>query len=104
MMSGIGTENKEGTKMKTLLLAILIMTGTTAAYAGNHSVSFPKSDCNEMLMGIVDLLEEADKEWAFLQDNPKDSSYAVEHAQKIQWLVGLAADYTTIYKAFCDKS
>ena len=36
---------------------ILIMTGTTAAYAGNHSVSFPKSDCNEMLMGIVDLLE-----------------------------------------------
>ena len=90
--------------MKTLLLASLIMTGTTAAYAGNLSVSFPKSDCNEMLMGIVDLLEEADKEWAFLQDNPKDSSDAVEHAQKIQWLVGLAADYTTIYKAFCDKS
>ena len=90
--------------MKTLLMIMLIMTGSAAAYAGSHSVSFPKSDCNEMLMGIVDLLEEADKEWAFLQDNPKDSSYAVEHAQKIQWLVGLAADYTTIYKAFCDKS
>ena len=90
--------------MKTLLLAILIMTGTTAAYAENHSKSFPKSDCNEMFMGIVELLEEADKEWAFLQDNPKDSSYAVEHAQKIQWLVGLAANYTTIYEAFCDKS
>ena len=90
--------------MKTLLLAILIMTGTTAAYAGNHSVSFPKSDCNEMFMGIVELLEEADKEWAFLQVNPKDSSDAVEHAQKIQWLVGLAANYTTIYETFCDKS
>ena len=90
--------------MKTLLLGILIMTGTTAANAGNHSVSFPKSDCNEMLMGIVDLQEEADKEWAFIQDNPKDSSDAVEDAQKIQWLVGLAANYTTIYKAFCDKS
>ena len=51
--------------MKTLLLAMLIMTGTTAAYAENHSKSFPKSDCNEMFMGIVELLEEADKEWAF---------------------------------------
>ena len=90
--------------MKTLLLGILIMIGTTAAYAGNHSVSFPKSDCNEMLMGLVDLLEEADKAWAFLQENPKDSSDAVAHGQKIQWLVGLAANYTTIYEAFCDKS
>ena len=90
--------------MKTLLLGILIMTGTTAAYAGNHSVSFPKSDCNEMFMGIAELLEEADKEWASLQGNPKDSSDAIEHAQKIQWLVGLAANYTTIYEAFCVKS
>ena len=90
--------------MKTLLLAILIMTGTTAAYAENHSKSFPQSDCNEMFMGIVELLEEAEKQWAFIQDNPKDSSYAVEHAQKIEWLVSLAANYTTIYEAFCDKS
>ena len=89
--------------MKTLLLAILIMTGTTAAYAENHSKSFPKSDCNEMFMGIVELLEEADKEWAFLQDNPTVSSDAIKHAQKIQWLVGLAANYTKIHEAFCDK-
>ena len=90
--------------MKTLLLASLIMTGATASHAENHSKSFPQSDCNEMFVGIVELLEEADNEWAFLQDNPKDSPDAVEHAQKIQWLVGLAANYTTIYKAFCDKS
>ena len=64
-MSGIGIENKEGTNMKTLLLAILFMTGTTAAYAENHSKSFPKSDCNELFMGIADLLEEADNEWVF---------------------------------------
>lgn len=51
--------------MKTLLLAILTMSGTTAAYAENHSKSFPKSNCNELFMGIADLLEEADKEWAF---------------------------------------
>ena len=90
--------------MKTLLLIMLIMTGSTAAYAGNDRVSFPKSNCNEMFMGIAELLEEADKEWAFLEDNPKGLSGAIEHAQKIQWLVGLAANYTTIYEAFCDKS
>jgi hypothetical protein len=103
-MSGTDIENKEAPNMKILLLTMFLMTGSTAAYAGNHSVSFPKSDCNEMFMGIVDLLEEADKEWASLQGNPKDSSDAIEHAQKIQWFVGLAANYTTIYEAFCDKS
>ena len=51
--------------MKTFLLAILTMSGTTAAYAENHSKSFPKSDCNELFMGIADLLEEADNEWVF---------------------------------------
>ena len=56
--------------MKTLLLAIFIMTGTTAAYAENHGKSFPKSDCNEMFMGIVDLLEEADRQWAFYKITP----------------------------------
>ena len=54
-MSGTDIENKEAPNMKTLLLTMFLMTGSTAAYAGNHSVSFPKSDCNEMFMGIVDL-------------------------------------------------
>ena len=90
--------------MKTLLLIMLIFAGSTAAYAENNNVSFSKSDCNEMFMGIVELLEEADKEWAFLQDNPTDSSDAIKHAQKIQWLVGLAANYTKIHEAFCVKS
>ena len=101
-MSGIGIENKEGPKMKILLTAMFILTGTIAAYAENNNVSFPKSDCNEMFMGIVDLLEEADRQWAFLQNNPTDSSDAIKHAQKIQWLVGLAANYTKIHEAFCD--
>ena len=26
-----------------------------------------------------------------------------EHAAEIQWYVGLAANYTTIFEAFCDK-
>ena len=56
-----------------------------------------------MFAGIGGLLEEADKEWAHLEKSPKDSPDAFEQAAKIQWYVGLAANYTTIFKAFCDK-
>ena len=56
-----------------------------------------------MFAGIGGLLEEADKEWAYLEENPQDSTDAFEHAAKIQWLTGLAANYTTIFEAFCDK-
>ena len=38
-----------------------------------------------------------------LEKNPKESPDAFEHASKIQWYVGLAANYTTIFEAFCDK-
>ena len=56
-----------------------------------------------MFAGIGGLLEEADKEWAYLEDNSAGSPDALERAAKIQWYIGLAANYTTIYKAFCDK-
>ena len=56
-----------------------------------------------MFAGIGGLLEEADKEWAYLEKNPDSSPDAIEHAAKIQWYVGLAANYTTIFEAFCDK-
>ena len=56
-----------------------------------------------MFAGIGGLLEEADKEWAYLEKIPEGSHDALEHATKIQWYVGLAANYTTIYEAFCDK-
>ena len=56
-----------------------------------------------MYAGIGGLLKEADKEWAYLEKNPESSPDALEHAAKIQWYVGLAANYTTIFEAFCDK-
>ena len=57
-----------------------------------------------MFAGIGGLLEEADKEWAYLEEIPEGSPDALEHAAKIQWYVGLAANYTTILEAFCDKN
>ena len=91
--------------MKKLLLTISLIFGATSVSAGSHSkdYEFPKQDCREMFAGIGGLLEEADKEWAYLEKIPEGSPDALEHAAKIQWYVGLAANYTTIYEAFCDK-
>ena len=91
--------------MKHLTLTISLILGATAATSGSNSkdYEFPLKDCQEMFAGIGGLLEEADKEWAFLEENPEDSPDALEHAAKIQWYVGLAANYTTIFEAFCDK-
>ena len=91
--------------MKHILLTISLILGSTTVSAFSHSKDyrFPKKDCQEMFAGIGGLLEEADKEWAYLEENPQDSPDAFEHAAKIQWLTGLAANYTTIFEAFCDK-
>ena len=91
--------------MKKLLITISLILAATAVSSGSHSkeYEFPKKDCQEMVGGIGRLLEEADKEWAYLEKIPEGSPDALEHAAKIQWYVGLAANYTTIYEAFCDK-
>ena len=91
--------------MKHLMLTISLILSATAVSAGSHSKDhkFPKKDCQEMYEGIGGLLEEADKEWTYLEKNPEGSPDALEHAVKIQWYVGLAANYTTILEAFCDK-
>ena len=91
--------------MKHILLTISLILGATAVSGGSHSKNyeFPKKDCQEMFAGIGELLEEADKEWAYLEKNPESSPNALERAAKIEWYVGLAANYTTIFEAFCDK-
>tara|TARA_B100001057_G_scaffold412740_1_gene428974 strand:+ start:101 stop:379 length:279 start_codon:yes stop_codon:yes gene_type:complete len=91
--------------MKHILLIISLILGATAVSSGSHSENyeFPKKDCQEMFAGIGGLLEEADKEWAYLEKNSESSPNALERAAKIQWYVGLAANYTTIFEAFCNK-
>ena len=90
-----------------IIVAALIfdLLGASSANAFSHSkdFEFPQKDCQEMFAGIGGLIEEADKEWAHLEKNPNESPDAFEHADKIQWYVGLAANYTTIFKTFCDK-
>ena len=91
--------------MKQILLIISLTLGATAVSSGSHieNYEFTKKDCHEIFSGIGGLLEEADKEWAYLEKNPESSPTALERAAKIEWYVGLAANYTTIFEAFCDK-
>ena len=91
--------------MKHFILTISLILGATAVSAGSHSkdYEFPKKDCQEMFAGIGGLLQEADKEWAYLEKNPESSPTALERAAKIEWYVGLATNYSTIFEAFCDK-
>ena len=91
--------------MKHLILTISLIFGVTIVSAASYSkdYKFPKKDCQEMFAGIGGLLEEADKEWAYLEKNPESSPNALERAAKIEWYVGLASNYTTIFEAFCDK-
>ena len=91
--------------MNYIILTISLILGATAVSAGSHGKDhkFPKKDCQEIFAGIGGLLEEADKEWAYLEKNPESSPTALERAAKIEWYVGLAANYTTIFEAFCDK-
>ena len=91
--------------MKHIILTTSLILGATAVSAGSHGKDheLPKKDCQEMFAGIGGLLEEANKEWAYLKKIPESNPDAFEHAAKIQWYVGLASNYTTIFEAFCDK-
>ena len=91
--------------MRYLILTISIIFGVTIVSAASYSkdYEFTQKDCQEIYAGIGELLEEADKEWAYLEKNPESSPTALERAAKIEWYVGLAANYTSIFEAFCDK-
>ncbi len=91
--------------MKHILLTLSFIFGVTIVSAGSYSKDyvFPKKDCQEMYAGIGGLLEEADKVWAYLEKTPKILLMHLNMQLKIQWYVGLAANYTTIFEAFCDK-
>ena len=61
--------------MKHILLTISLIFGATAASASSYIKYYelPKKDCQEMFAGIGGLLEEADKEWAYLEQNSESS-------------------------------
>tara|TARA_B110000238_G_scaffold128960_1_gene139235 strand:- start:220 stop:495 length:276 start_codon:yes stop_codon:yes gene_type:complete len=88
-------------KHLTIILAFLTAIGSQSISAEHK---FSNEDCDGLYEGIVSLLGEADNNWEHLEQNPVGSPDYVEHTMKIQWTVDVAANYTTIYEAFCVKT
>ena len=64
---------------------------------GADTKKYGKKECNEMSGAIDFLLSTTPKLWSKLEKNPTDEETALE----LSWTVDLAANYTTIYEAFC---
>jgi len=88
--------------MKYISFTIMFIFSSTAiAGSQNSNHKYPKNDCDELFIGIAELLEETDNQWIFLNDLPEDSNESAKRAEKIYWLTSLAANITTVYEAFC---
>ena len=75
---------------------------TNFSHSRRPKDTIPK-DCNEIKDGVLYLLTVADENWKALETNPEGTPDFIEHTAKIEWAVDVAANYTTIYKVFCDK-
>ena len=80
--------------MRTLLIALLM---TLATQAGATDEKYSDKPCKDISKAIDLLLSLTPQMWKDLEKNPKDKEKALE----ISWAVDLAANYTTIYQAFC---
>ena len=80
--------------MRTILIALMI---TLATQAGADTKKYGKKECNEISAVIDFLLSTTPNLWSKLEKNPTDEKTALE----LSWTVDLAANYTTIYEAFC---
>ena len=81
--------------MKTLITAIILSLSATQMFADTKK--YKDYQCNDMLNVIDYLLSTTPNIWSKLEQNPKNEKLALE----LSWAVDLAANYSTIYKAFC---
>jgi hypothetical protein len=58
---------------------------------------YGKKECNEISGAIDFLLSRTPNLWSELEKNPTDEETALE----LSWTEDLAANYTTIFEAFC---
>ena len=70
---------------------------TLATQVGADTKKYGKKECNDISAVIDFLLSNTPNLWSKLEKNPTDEETALE----LSWTVDLAANYTTIYEAFC---
>ena len=80
--------------MRTILIALVM---TLATQAVGVEKKYGKKECNDISAVIDFLLSTTPNLWSKLEKNPTDEKTALE----LSWTVNLAANYTTIYEAFC---
>jgi len=88
--------------MKKLMPLLSVLVWTSSAIASDHH-TLSKKDCNEMKNSKIYLLKVADQNWKAMESNSEETTDHLEHIEKIKWSIDVAANYTTIYEAFCDK-
>ena len=80
--------------MRNLSIAILI---TLATQVGAADKKYSNKACKDISDTVDFILGLTPEMWKDLEKNPEDKEKALE----ISWAVDLAANYTTIYQAFC---
>ena len=87
------------TAMCTILitLALIEMLGTQA---GAEEKKYSSKECEGISNAIDFLLSLTPEMWDRLKENPDNDKAAIEFS----WAVDMAANYTTIYTAFCEDN
>ena len=86
--------------MRITLIALLFISATHVTAESPMQKTYPPEVC-EKISGTIDfLLELTAQHWDKLGKQPKNEKAALE----LSWTMDLAANYTTIYTAFCEKS
>ena len=84
-------------KINPMRITFIAFLMTLATQAGADTKKYGKKECNEMSGAIVFLLSTTPNLWSKLEKNPADEETALELSRTVD----LAANYTTIYEAFC---
>jgi len=80
--------------MRTILIVLLM---TLATQVGAAEKKYDDKTCDEISEAIDFLLSLTPQMWKDLENDPEDKEKALE----ISWAIDLAANYTTVYQAFC---
>ena len=81
--------------MRAALIALLLIFATQS---GADEKSYNPKDCEDISGALDFLLSITSEKWDDLKKQPENEKAALE----LSWAMDLAANYTTIYTAFCE--
>lgn len=85
--------------MRTIPI-ILVLIATLDTKAGAEEKKYSSKECEGISNAIDFLLSLTPEMWDRLKENPDNDKAAIE----LSWAVDMAANYTTIYTAFCEDN